>query len=320
MSSGASSGAADGCGIRTSFSGRAAGVSYSECHARGKSQSSVLHPRVGILGGASACDSGETSTSSTTSCLTDRALSGAIYDIGKSRFSFGSQPVQQKDGNLIRWVGVDGALAIFSDGSERASLNGGAPEANLADWSADTDKLSAHVRDYFVAMGVATCQIANLGIDASGSAGGPVDGGALVVSAGPNTVVLSRAIDSIPIAESVAVARFDVNDQTTAEGLHWPEISAELVTSAITFRNRLKDSQALADYKTKLPDDAQGDGQVMIHHSSAGTSSAFQAVVVYEVTQTFPADAGVLLRGLGESLDFDSNGVPAVITGEPASK
>jgi hypothetical protein len=67
----------------------------------------------------------------------------------------------------------------------------------------------------------------------------------------------------------------------------------------------------LAAYKAKLPADAQGQGQVLIHHTSAGSSSPFHAAVTYDVVQTEPpSDSGGISLGGEADLSFDPNGNP----------
>lgn len=260
----------------------------------------------GAAGDPGASGSGDAAES----CSGSAPLSGATYDISKSRFAFGSSPSAENDGSFVRWIGSDGVVGISSDGSELGIMNAGAPETNLPDWSADPSKLSAHAIDYWVSMGVATCQIANANIDGSGSGGGSIDGGFTLV-AGPSTVVLSRGVGGVPVAESLAVARFDVNDQTTDEAFYWPAIPAAVVSSAVTFKNELADPSALAAYKAKLPADAQGQGQVVIHHTSAGSSSPFQSAATYDVVQSLPPDdGGGLVFGGEEDLSFDPDANP----------
>jgi hypothetical protein len=70
-----------------------------------------------------------------------------------------------------------------------------------------------HVRDYFIAMGAEACQIAARDIHASGEVGGPVNGSVTVTNTFPASVSLVRAIDGIDVAESIAWAQFDVQDQ-----------------------------------------------------------------------------------------------------------
>jgi hypothetical protein len=235
-------------------------------------------------------------------CSPGSPLKGASYDITQSRFAFGSAPSAQDAGSLVRWVGADGVVGIFSDGFELGSMNAGAPESNLPDWSTDSAQLSAHASDYWVSMGVASCQIAGTGINGSVGGGGSVDGG-FIVTTGSRTVMLARGIDGIPVVESLAVARFDVNDQTTQEFFYWPEIPANVVSAAVSFKNQLGDPSALAAYKTKLPADAQGQGRVVIHHTSGGSRSPFQTAATYDVIQTTPQNDG-------GDLNFDENGNP----------
>jgi hypothetical protein len=246
-------------------------------------------------------------------CFTGAALAGASYDVTKSRFAFGSVPSPVDAGSLVRWTGSDGVVAIFSDGSEMASLNAGAPEADLPDWSTDTSALAAHVGDYWVSMGVATCQIAGTGVDSSMGGGGSVDGGVTYTSAVQNTVGLQRVVDGISVVESVAVARFDVNDQTTSEAFYWPEIPAEVVSAAIALKNQLADPNALSAYKAKLPADAQGNGSVVIHHTNAGSTSAFQALATYQVVTQDLGDGGEGDLFMAEDDNFDADGNPATL-------
>jgi hypothetical protein len=228
-----------------------------------------------------------TTVSDLASCAPGAELTGASYVLEKSRFSFGSKPSPQDESGFVRWVGADGALAIWADGSEIASLDGGAPEASLADWSEDPTALADHSRAYFEAMGVASCQ--------SDSTPGITSG------AGGTNVILERAIDGIPVSESYAYAHFVANDQTTSEGFYWPTIPADVVTAARALRDRLSDPASLTAYKALLPAEAQGDGQVIIHHTDASLSPPFIAVATYDVLE----GGGVL--GMPTEHHFDAD-------------
>jgi hypothetical protein len=150
-------------------------------------------------------------------CASGQPLGGASYDVVKSRFAFGSKPEAIDAGPLVRWTGTDGVVAIWTDGSEIASMNAGAPEANLPDWSADPNALSAHVTDYFVSMGVAPCQLSGTDATYSAGGGGSADGSVTFTSTSQSSVGLVRGIDGVPIVESHAFARFDSSDETTSE-------------------------------------------------------------------------------------------------------
>jgi len=251
-------------------------------------------------------DSGTAEVAAATSCDPGAALTGATYDLSRSRFAFGSTPSEEQVSTMTRWVGSDGVVAIESCGSEQGIMNAGAPEETLPDWSPDPVALAAHVREYFVSMGVDPCQILDDGVTGSGSAGcsgGATDGASCQPLTGSSMIDLARGVDGIRVVESRAYARFNVNDQTTSESLYWPAISAEVVTSARSFAGKLADASALAAYKAQLPSNAQGDGQVVIHHSSCMYPAApFQAAATYDVLQTNPT-------GMMEAtISFDADG------------
>src|SRR5450432_2968769 len=94
-----------------------------------------------------------------TGCDVGAPLAGAAYDIEKSRFAFGTTPTQDDASGFVRWVGVDGVVAIEQSGGELGILNGGAPEASLPDWSDDPTALASHVTAYFATFGVSACQV-----------------------------------------------------------------------------------------------------------------------------------------------------------------
>src|SRR5260221_6342427 len=104
--------------------------------------------------------------------------------------------VQQTTNGFTRWVGADGQVAIGPFGRATGSMNAGAPQTALPDWSEDADALTAHVRDYFVGMGIPTCQI------------GRTDVAATVGSDGSHSrmILLERALDGIPVIDSRAGA------------------------------------------------------------------------------------------------------------------
>ena len=224
----------------------------------------------GGVGGAQQIDGADRPDSVASSCDPGATLIGASYDITKSHFAFGSTPVWQATDpyGIGRWVGTDGLVAIYTCGAE-AGLVTGTPKIVLPDWSSDSSALSEHVRAYFVAMGVDLCQIAETQVQAG------TDG---------YSISLVRGVDGIVVGQSNAYAKFNVNDQTTQEGLYWPTIPAETVAAARAFRDRLANPTELAAYKAKLPASAQGTGEVQIQHSacpSNATNSTFQSLATY---------------------------------------
>jgi hypothetical protein len=202
-------------------------------------------------------------------------LQGAAYDITRSRFAFGSTPTEETTNGMTRWTGKDGVLAIGAFGATTGAMNGGAPETALPDWSDDPDALTAHVRDYWIAMGVPACQILRTQVSARVGSDGTHQ----------RTILLERGLDQIPISESRASARFDNADQSTSEGFLFPSIPPEVVAAARAFRDQIADPSGLAAYKSKLPADAQGQGALTIHHSAMSfvPNAPFNSAVTWDV-------------------------------------
>jgi hypothetical protein len=300
----------------------------------GPSSRATSHPSVprvaGRLFASAACASalgcnaptagraGAGASETTSVCLVDGELPAARYDIRKSKFAFGSAPTfDDAGGGFVRWVGIDGALGIWASGAELGVMNANAPESNLPDWSSDPQASAVHVLAYFESMGVEACQVPGSGATYGASAGGTVDGGPSSFTSNGSTTELERAYSGIRISESIAFAHFESADQTTSESLYWPPIPADVLSSAIAFQAALATPAGLAAYKALLPPDAQGNGTVVIHHSSSGSPGPFAAGVTYDVLSTVPADggqgggdAGILIAIEPQELSFDSNGDP----------
>jgi hypothetical protein len=239
-------------------------------------------------------------------CAIGEPLAGAKYDIAKSKFAFGSKPIRDDANGLARWVGSHGDRpGVAADGAVIGSLNAGAPEASLPAWSADEDELTAHAADYFAGFGVDACQIKETTLFGRGACGGPSDGSSQTCVQLPSSVMLSRGVSGIRIPDSEASATFVRGDVTTQESMYWPGIPADVVRDALALRDRLSDPAKLAEYKALLPEDARGDGEVMIHHSSE-FDQTFRAVAVYEVSLTPPSDPGPI--PFFQVRDFDLHG------------
>jgi hypothetical protein len=221
-----------------------------------------------------------------TSCQPGHDLAGAQYDVTKSHFAFGGPPVRDDQNGFVRWVGPDGVVAIETTGAEMGIMNGGAAETNLPDWSNDPAALGAHVRDYFLSFGVAGCQMPET----------QVQGGS-----GGSTIGIAHLVDGILVAESLAYARFNNNEQTTSEGFYWPTVPAAVVDAARALHARLADPTMAAAYKALLPAADQGDGEVVIHHTSSSSTAAFASAATYDVSET-----GLL--GFGRTASFDAMG------------
>jgi len=229
---------------------------------------------------------GTTTSQETGACTSGAPLTGVVYDISKSRFAFGGPMVKTilEPGGDVQWAGPDGTVLIqSSNGYATAQLEPGAPEGTLPAATNDFDTQEAYMRDYFVGMGVPPCQIER--------------------SAQEHPAVLQRAVNGIPVAESVASANFDDDYQTTSEALYWPEIPASVVTAALVLQRTVTSPRSLAALKSMLPSNAQGNGGVFIHHSNPSVpSTEFAAVATYDVVLSDD-----------QVLSFDSNGHAVIL-------
>lgn len=272
----------------------AAAVLSVGCGENAQSPQSTIGPDNTTRVDAGARDDSATGIT-TASCVGLGPLAGAVYDVSKSRFAFGSTPAREDSAGMTRFVGDHGVVAIFTCGAATGLMNADAPELARPDWSTDTNLLIIHTLDYFAALGVEGCQVARTDVHPEVATG----------QATQVSIALSRAVDGIPVAESSAYARFDVDDQTTSEGLYWPAIPAETVAAAKALRDQLADPGALAAYRAKLPAVAQGAGVVTIHHTSGsfGCDAPITAMATYDVGY------GNADGGGGGTLSFDASGV-----------
>jgi hypothetical protein len=240
-----------------------------------------------------ACGSGASSSSSSSgdpSAAVASCRSGITYDIAKSKFAFGGTPIEttEPDGTK-RYTGPNGVMVIRPFGHVATSSNA---SDQGKDWSDDADALTEHVREYFISLGASACQMDRPNVTSG--------------SSGRRTIHFQRAIEGLPLVESIGYAQLNASDQSDMEGIYWPEIPAEAVDAARAFRDRIATAEGLAAYKETLPADARGDGTLVMHHTSAvqlpgSAPKPFAAMATWEV----------LLDGSGTSsvpTSFDENG------------
>jgi hypothetical protein len=163
------------------------------------------------------------------------------------------------------------------------------------------------VRDYFVGTGLPSDQIGNVSIHATMSGGGLAS--MVDVSKGHldwYTSVITRKIDSVPVAESVAWATFNEDGKVVKESVFWPPVPTDVVQDALALRAAV----AGGDYFKQAPSVPQ-DGQVTIHHTiGMGATLAFASC--YQVRPG---------PGMSEAPCYDSGGakinLSQIVAGAP---
>lgn len=251
---------------------------------------------VACNGGTTPENDGSTKTAGSGGPAVCSDTAGARWTLEKSRFAFGGTPVL--DG--ARWVGPHGVVALFSPEHAMSSMNSGAPESGRPDFSADSDALQAHVKEYLMGFGIEACQIADIQLMGSGGGGGPV-GGPTTTFVGHTTISLNRAIDGIRVHDSMAYAQINDQDQAIQEAVNWPTLPAELVADAKALRDRLRDPAKLAEYRSKLTTDFRlsDDGEVTIHHPPSFNGEAQRFYVAYDANT---------IGSMGATISFDADG------------
>jgi hypothetical protein len=208
-------------------------------------------------------------------CTPGTDLTGATWTLAASRFDFGSTPVVSADGS--RYTGTDGVVAISAVGGAQGLSSASSPAMTTADYSADVATQTTATVQYLEGFQIAPCQVGTAQVHSLVGPG---------ISA--EIILLPRVVDSIPIANSIASARLDANNQTDNEQLYWPTIPAAIVTEARAFYARTADPTQLQAYKALLPANAQGTGLVAIHHTNSIGAPPVRFAVTWDVDSESP--------------------------------
>jgi hypothetical protein len=115
---------------------------------------------------------------------------------------------------------------------------------------------------------------------------------------------VSRSIEGIPVIDSSATARFDVDDEVVFEYVYWPDIPTAAVETAKRLTQAIADSVGLARVQARLG--VAAGVTVAIHHTRSTSKDEFRASAVYDVHEA----------GSMGTKHFDESGANVVIPGE----
>jgi hypothetical protein len=193
-----------------------------------------------------------------------------------------------------RIVGEHGVFATrMSNGATFGVPNSGAPSTKVPALTRDGDLHNQRTREYFLAAGLPSDQIAGVHVSTLMEGGGPVGDfrpklGKFVAF----TSNVDRAVDGIPIADSLAFARFNAQDQVVEEGVFWPDVPQSVLDEAAGVKRVLSDPTQREVYLSKLPSSIRNldgqvvDSQVVVHHSSWTVDSPPSFYACYDVTES----------------------------------
>lgn len=206
-------------------------------------------------------------------------IAGFRHERRQSKFALGTllhvQEETTADGAAAvgaRHVGTHGVFMEWANGFTMAIPNADAASDSAGPFSESSIAHNERVVRYFTEAGLPVDQIHNPHVITMIRHSGTIEGAKrgepptreLI---GFNTVI-DRTIDSVPVADSYAWARFNKNDEVVAEQVWWPELPLALHDEIASFRSILGDMVARSSFRAKLPKAVEGeDGTLCVHHS-----------------------------------------------------
>jgi hypothetical protein len=214
---------------------------------------------------------------------TPAGAQGYRHSLACSRFRVGAGERSASDWALEKVDGPDGVFSVAPEnGAVWASPKAGAPALLRKPFGSTSGLHNERVRQYFLGCGMPADQIGGVHVSSLVQAGGSPEGlGRPALMAWYSSV--KRVIEGFLVADSVAWARFNEDDQVVAESVYWPAIDASVLADAQALRATLENPARAAFFLGGLPAEAK-HGKVAIRHSSSGArGSPFVAFASLDV-------------------------------------
>jgi len=147
----------------------------------------------------------------------------------------------------------------------------------------DAESMNRGVLAYLTAAGLPREQVASVSDDECGIS---VDGdGGWTVLVSTWWSVLHRAYRGVPVVDSMANVVLGADGSSIAEEIYWPEIGPEVVQQLRDFQAMLNSptSEAYLQFMQNLPTGPEGDGALVIRHTTWYWTGAFTAVPCYRM-------------------------------------
>jgi hypothetical protein len=179
-------------------------------------------------------------------------------------------------------------------------MNAGVP---FSPYTGDISSHEALVQKYFIGAGLPADQVGGVRTNVGATGTGAL-GGERVTEQYFYSSIITRAVNGIPVDESHAWARLDVNGNVVAENVYWPALNASVISDAVALSQTVASTSPIsATYLGSLPVPASvaSIGKVVIHHSSEFVRTTFEDYACYDV-QIVPSLGGGYVR------HFDKNG------------
>jgi hypothetical protein len=172
---------------------------------------------------------------------------GYLHAPQNSRFRIGTFKDEKSEHGLRKTIGSDGVFAVDErNGSALGVPNGDAVALLKRPLTTNADVHNERVLAYFKSAGLPSAQVSGVHVTASmiGSAHGVDESPESVDVQGADLEgfqsVLERTIDGVPVPDSFAWARFNEDDDSVWENVHWPPIPRGVVEAARAMQRSLE--------------------------------------------------------------------------------
>jgi hypothetical protein len=229
---------------------------------------------------------------------------GFVMKLERSKFALGDLVEMRNEFGYEKVVGKNGVFATRkSNGATFGVPNANAPATEKKAMTRNGAEHDRRVRAYFEAAGIPKDQIDGTHVSTLMQGGGTT--GEAIPQLGEFvafTSTVSRVAGGVPVVESQAYARFNVDDEVVEEGTFWPEVPSGVLGEAQALQQAMADPTKKSAYVAQLPASVQQlDGSVVVHHSPYTIDSQPSFFAAYDVIQG--SGTGMVI-----TRHFDSNG------------
>jgi len=212
-------------------------------------------------------------------------IRGYLHTAARTGFRLGTVLRESDEGGVHRVIGEEGVFAVDkATGDARSIPNADAPGLHVP-CRLDAEGHNKAVMEYFAGRGIPTEQMTGAHVttlhqgegDATKARAATVEGTGFVAYYS----IVNRAIEGIPVVESVAWARLNGDGDVVSEEVRWPEVPASVLKDAKAMQETLADPGTAKAFHAmiRLPQ----NGQVVIHHGTWMGGVRFPAFASYDV-------------------------------------
>lgn len=176
-----------------------------------------------------------------------------------------------------RFLFESGVFVIRPNGHQMLILNADAPN-RLTDPVNDPNVANEMIRSYLENRGAPKEQLGGAHVTTLKSGLSKNEGESSEEFAGYISNI-ERKIDNVPVADSIAWAKFRQDGTTVAESIYWPNIPTSILVDVAEFKKNLSESTYLKDAIASYPK-ASG---LVIHHTPLSQMGELRTIVTYDV-------------------------------------